>query len=129
MKLYLSLLLLLFAFNVSASCEEAIDQVGYRTCIAEKAESSQKEVKAKQEELLHKIKAWDEEPEFKNKTIEYFEKAVKSFEIYKQHQCDYEWSAAAGGNGGSSMAFRCIIKLNEDYLKSLESQLSWYKSY
>jgi hypothetical protein len=129
MKLYLTSLLLFFTFNVSASCDDAIDQVGYRLCIAKKAESSEKEVKAKQAELLNKIKTWDQEPEFRNETIKLFDKAVKSFESYKQHQCDYEWSAAAGGNGGSSMAFSCIIKLNKDYLKSLESQLNWYEPY
>ena len=129
MKLHLSLLLLLFTIDAHASCDDAIDQIGYRICLSQKAESSQKEVEAKQTELLAKIKTWDQEPEFRDETIKLFKKAAKSFESYKQHQCDYEWSAAAGGNGGSSMAFHCVIKLNTEYLNSLNTQLNWYEAY
>jgi hypothetical protein len=122
-------LLLLFTFDAYALCDDAIDQIGYRTCLAQKAESSQKEVEVKRIALLTKIKSWDQEPEFRGETIKLFEKAANSFESYKQHQCDYEWSAAAGGNGASSMAFHCVIKLNTEYLNSLETQLGWYEPY
>ena len=83
----------------------------------------------KQIELLYKINAWDEEPEFRKETIRLFEFAKKSFEAYKIAQCQYESSAAAGGNGSGSMGAICMIKLNNEYLKSLEKQLSWYDSY
>lgn len=130
MKLHISLLLLLlFTIDAYALCDDAIDQIGYRICLSQKADSSQKEVEAKRTELLTKIKAWDQEPEFRDETVKLFEKAVKSFESYKQHQCDYEWSAAAGGNGGSSMAFHCVIKLNTEYLNLLNTQLDWYEPY
>ncbi|MBQ4811455.1 DUF1311 domain-containing protein [Pseudoalteromonas luteoviolacea] len=128
MKL-LPLLLILFTLDVNASCNDSVDQIGYRICIAQKAEATQKAVEKEQARLLNKIKSWEQEPEFRNETIKLFEKAVKSFESYKQHQCDYEWSAAAGGNGGSSMAASCMIKLNSQYLDFLKTQLGWYESY
>ena len=128
MKLLFASLLIFFSSHVSASCDEAIDQVGYRICISQKAENSAQEVKAKQDELLNKIKSWDQEQEFRDETIKLFKKAIKSFDTYKEHQCRYEWSAAAGGNGASSMGAICTIRLNNDYLKSLNVQLSWYEA-
>lgn len=127
MKLFLASLLMFFSSHVSALCDDALDQVGYRVCISQEAENSAQEVKAKQEELLNKIKSWDQEPEFRNETVKLFKKAIKSFETYKEHQCRYEWSAAAGGNGASSMGAICTIELNNSYLKSLNLQLSWYE--
>ena len=127
MKLLFASLLIFFSSHVSASCDDAIDQVGYRICISQKAENSAQEVKTKQEELLNKIMSWDQEPEFRDETIKLFKITIKSFETYKENQCRYEWSAAAGGNGASSMGAICTIRLNKDYLKSLKVQLSWYE--
>ncbi|WP_438464092.1 lysozyme inhibitor LprI family protein [Marinomonas sp. PE14-40] len=129
MKLFIASLLIFFTSYVSSSCDKAIDQVGFRACLSQKADNSAKEVRAKQEELLNKIKSWDQEPEFRNETIELFKKSVKSFDSYKERQCRYEWSAAAGGNGASSMGASCTIRLNKDYLNSLELQFKWYEPY
>ncbi len=129
MKIYVSSLLLCFTFNAFASCTDTADQVEYRVCVAEKSESSAIKVKEKQAELLKKIKSWDQEPEFINETIKLFEKSVKSFELYKKHQCMYESSAAAGGNGGGAMGASCTTRLNTEYLNTLEKQLAWYESH
>ena len=78
MKLLFASLLIFFSSHVSASCDDAIDQVGYRICISQKAENSVQEVKAKQKELLNKIKSWDQEPEFRDETIKLFKIYIKA---------------------------------------------------
>lgn len=117
---------MLLSFNVAASCADSVDEVSYRMCNLNTLEKIEEEVKAKQELLRSKIKKWDEHPEFRNKTSELFEQAAESFQSYLEKQCKYEWSAAAGGNGASSLSARCKTKLYREYLSSLELQTGWF---
>ncbi|QPB82383.1 hypothetical protein CWC22_005030 [Pseudoalteromonas rubra] len=55
MKFYVSSLLLCFTFNAFASCTEAVDQIEFRMCVAEKSENSAIKLKEKQAKLLKKL--------------------------------------------------------------------------
>ena len=129
MKHLFSLLIFLFTPIAFALCSDSVDQMEYRVCIAKKAEESSQKVKDKQRELLEKIQNWDQEPRYKNEAISLLYSAMSSFESFKTQQCNYEASAAAGSNGGGTIGAQCWIRLNQDYLESIESQLKWYDSY
>ena len=129
MKHLFSLLIFFFTPMAFALCSDSADQMEYRVCIAKKAEDSSQKVKSKQMELLEKIKNWDQEPQYKSETISLLRTAMSSFESFKKHQCNYEVSIAAGSNGGGTIGAQCWIRINQDYLESLESQLEWYESY
>lgn len=128
MRLFLTSLFMILSFNVMASCADSDDQVSYRMCKFKTLEKLEEEVKAKQELLRTKIKEWDEHPDFRNKASELFEQAVKSFQSYLEKQCKFEWSAAAGGNGASSMLASCKTNFYKQYLSSLELQISRFES-
>lgn len=93
-----------------------------RACWIKAAEKSNLLVRSAQESLRKRIKSWDEDAESIERTLVLFDESTKRFSRYRQSQCEFEASAAAGGNGAGDMRLSCQIALDETYLRSLREQ-------
>lgn len=90
------------------------------------AKNADGRVQAAQQLLRQRIGRWSEDPPERTRTRALFDDAANGFARFRQAQCDYEASVAAGGNGAGDMRLRCEIDLDEAYLKSIQSQSAWF---
>lgn len=97
-----------------------------RACWIKAAEKSDLLVRSAQESLRKRIKSWDQNAEYMERTLVLFDESTKRFSRYRQSQCEFEASAAAGGNGAGDMRLSCQIALDETYLRSLHEQSTWF---
>ena len=104
------------------SCDHASE----RACWIKAAEKSKALVHSAQESLRKRIKGWDEDAEYIERTLVLFNESTKRFSRYRQSQCEFEASAASGGNGAGDMRLSCQIDLDETYLRSLRIQSTWF---
>jgi hypothetical protein len=125
-KLTAVLVTMLTSGLASASCEMPSDHVELRECLERKVDQLSQEVNAAQQIVRDKIAAWDEEPYYKSRSLELFDQATSQFKVYQASQCQFEASAAAGGNGAGDMRLSCQIDLYKVYLKSLNEQATWF---
>lgn len=93
-----------------------------RACWIKAAQKSKARVDSAQEALRKRIKGWDEDAEFIERSLVLFNESTKRFSRYRQSQCDFEASVSAGGNGADDMRLSCQIALDEAYLRSLHEQ-------
>lgn len=127
-KLTIALILVSLAMTAHASslCRNAPDHATERACLIREAELSIQKVKAAQNALRKDIGAWDEEPYFKAKTLDLFNSSIHQFQSYRDTQCEYEASMAAGGNSADDLRLYCKIELDDIYLKALKKQAVWF---
>ena len=97
-----------------------------RACWIKAVEKSNALVHSAQESLRKRIKSWDEDAEYIERTLVLFDESTKRFSRYRQSQCEFEASSAAGGNGAGDMRLSCQIALDESYLRSLNEQSTWF---
>lgn len=93
-----------------------------RACWIKAAEKSNALVHTAQESLRQRIKNWDEEADYIKRTLSLFDESTKQFNRYRQSQCEFEASTAAGGNSADDMRLNCQIALDETCLRSLQGQ-------
>jgi hypothetical protein len=124
--------LLITTWSVAAlsapTCGDAPDHASERACWVKAARNSNARVRAAQELQRHRIKSSDLEAAFKSRALALFNMAATTFAQYRQAQCEYEASAAAGGNGADDMRLSCQVSINEAYLKSIQAQASWFSA-
>jgi hypothetical protein len=125
------LLLLVFVFQSAAalavpSCGDAPSHASERACWTKAANDSAARVKAEQAKQRQRIEHWGQDPPERARSLALFNKAASQFVRFRQAQCDYEASAAAGGNGAGDMNLSCQVALDESYLKSLHEQARWF---
>lgn len=97
-----------------------------RACWVKAAEKSNALVRSAQVSLRERIKNWGEEAGSIERTLVLFDESAKRFNRYRQAQCEFAASTAAGGNGAGDMRLSCQITLNEAYLRSLHEQSVWF---
>jgi len=112
----------------SASCKNPVDHVEQRQCSEREATRLSREVRAAQNVVRDKIATWEQEASYKATSLSLFNNAATQFKAYLARQCEFEASAAAGGNGTSDMRLECQIALYGAYLKSLQEQAAWFES-
>jgi hypothetical protein len=108
------------------ACGDAPDHASERACWVKAARNSNARVHAAQELQRQRIERSDLEVASKSRALALFNAAATTFARYRQAQCEYEASAAAGGNGAGDMRLSCQVALNEAYLKSFQAQTSWF---
>ena len=128
MKLATFLAAILVSGVASASCERPLDHVEQRRCSKREAIRLSRDVRVAQQLIRTRIASWDEDPANKSRTLALFNKAATQFRSYQTRQCEFEASAAAGGNGASDIRLSCQITLYGAYLKSLQKQAAWFES-
>ena len=121
-----ALLLLLASWPALATCQAAIDHVEERRCAEQTVAHLSQEIGDVQRLVRERILAWEEDPLCKERALDLFEAAAKQFEIYRKKQCEFEASAAAGGNGAGDMQLDCQARLGAAYLKALKAQAGWF---
>jgi hypothetical protein len=85
-------------------------------------------VTAAQAEMIKRIQAWDEDQGYKAETLRFFRISIDQYFQYRTARCDFERSAAAGGNGAGDMALECQIDLDDNYIRSISEQGKWFKA-
>ena len=133
--MYLRAVALVVLFSLAGLASAAPDcggrsssHAGERACWIKAAEKSDLLVRSAQESLRKRIKSWDENAEYIERTLVLFDESTKRFSRYRQSQCEFEASAAAGGNGAGDMRLSCQIALDETYLRSLHEQSMWFSA-
>ena len=87
-----------------------------RACWTKADEQPNALVDSAQESLRKRIEGWDEEAEYIGRTLVLFDESTKRFSRYRQSQCEFAASTAAGGNGAGDMLLSCQIALGRNLL-------------
>ena len=105
-------------------CGDAPDHASERACWIKADKDSDARVHMEQELQRQRIDQWDQDRPYRARTLALFNEAADKFAHLRHAQCDYEASAAAGGNGAGDMRLSCQGALDNAYLKSLRSQVA-----
>ena len=69
---------------------------------------------------------WSGEAVWRHYSLAAFNKATKQFRSYRKAQCDFEATAAAGGNGAGDMQLECQVELDKPYLELLHKEITLF---
>ena len=94
-----------------ATCQSAPDHALQRQCMSRVVEETMKEVAIAEQRVRQAIAKWDEDREWKGRSLGLFEKAIRSFREFQSSSCDAEASAAAGGNAAGDLRLGCEYRL------------------
>jgi hypothetical protein len=100
-----------------------------RACWIKAAEQSSADVQAAQKLHRERIKRWSEDAAYMERSLMLFDESTQQFSRYRQSQCEFEASAAAGGNSAGDIRLKCQIALDEAYLRSLHGHVTWFPRY
>lgn len=109
------------AYANADPCSVASSHVEERSCLESMFEETEKRLVKAEVRTAAKIVAWDEEPEYRNKSRKALSAANLAFRKYRASQCKYAWSLAAGGNGATDMRLSCAIELTESRIGQLDA--------
>jgi uncharacterized protein YecT (DUF1311 family) len=107
--------------DIIGSCSKDNSHVEMSECIEGRAAQSMAQLKAAESKLLRRIEKMDEEQEYILQMKQDLEKANDTFARYRQMQCKFYASMAAGGNSAGNLRQACITELNE----RRTDQLQW----
>ena len=94
-----------------------------RQCLERIAAESRVKLEHARALLIKRIQTWDEEASYRQRTLTLLNQSYDRFKNYRNFQCEYEASTAAGGNGAGDMRLQCQIDLNAHYVTWLNTQL------
>jgi hypothetical protein len=109
-------------------CTGSVDHASERACLERQAAQSKARVTAAQAEMIKRIQAWDEDQGYKAETLRLFRISIDQYFQYRTARCDFERSAAAGGNGAEDMTLECQIDLDDSYMHSISEKEKWFKA-
>ena len=118
-KVIAPLVVMALAFGAARSADECStepDHVSQRACLERVASQSMADLEAAEQAAKLRIERWDEEPEYRTRSLGLFEAAERHFTEYRTAQCDLAASRAAGGNGAHDMRLLCQIQLNRAHI-------------
>lgn len=102
-------------------CAGASSHAEERSCLESMFGEAEKRLVKAEVRTAAKIAAWDEEPEYRNKSRKALLAANLAFRKYRASQCEYAWTLAAGGNGATDMRLTCAIELTESRITQLDA--------
>jgi len=108
------------AHAIAAPCSGSSSHAEERSCLESMFGEMEKRLVKAEVRTAAQIAAWDEEPEYRNKSRKALSAANLAFRKYRASQCEYAWSLAAGGNGATDMRLSCAIELTESRIKQLD---------
>lgn len=94
-----------------------------RACLEKLAATTAADVVLVQSDVSKRITHLDDEAEVKNNMLRHFRSATEQFHRYCTAQCEFEASAAAGGNGAGDLRLLCEVRLNREYVARLKKPL------
>jgi len=128
----LFLLLLLYTdfaiAHVVADCRQKphMDHVSETACLTQLAGKASQKMNSAYNTLKKHIAAWDANPEERVAVLKTLEAAQHHYLLYKKSECEFEFSVALGGNGGSDMRLSCEIALDTARYELLRDQSDWF---
>lgn len=108
----------------TTGCGREKDHVSYRECLEKKASHSRVELEHALALLAKRIDTWDEELEYRQRARAHLKQSFGLFQRFRESQCGFEASLAAGGNGAGDMRLHCEANLNNQFAKSLRSRMT-----
>jgi uncharacterized protein YecT (DUF1311 family) len=107
-------------------CSRFVDEVTARRCAERAAQVAQEELRQAEDSVRIRIKQWDEDQNWKQRAIQQFERSVAAFRDFQTAACDFDASAAAGGNAAGQMRNVCLTRLAKERIRTLTEQRSWF---
>ena len=99
---------------IRKECNPGQSHPEVRACLQAKAEVSAHELRRVEDQLRESLAAWDQEAEYIQRSKTSFEKSVAEFARYRDRQCEFRSSLAAGGNSQGDLRLSCIYELNTE---------------
>ena len=120
-------LLCLFASGAAAAmdCTESKSHVEGRICLEALAIKTNLEMERLEGQLRSRIKLWDQDPASIQHSLVMFDQERQAYRRYREARCEFDASAAAGGNGAGDMRLRCMANLDGQRIENLNIRLEW----
>ena len=125
-------ILLLLALTVSSTqaqrnqaaqdCFDTGSQATARECLQQRAARSEAQLKAVEAATLKAVNDWKDTPSNRQRSARELKASIALFRRFREHQCEFEASLAAGGTGGSHRRLLCRIELDEQRMQYLQLQ-------
>jgi len=109
------------AGEILSTCSKDHSHVEMSGCIEQSAAKSEATLNAAESTLLDRIAKRDEEPTVVAGMKKAYEEGNEAFKNYRDNECQFYGSMAAGGNGANDLRMACTAALNA----SRADQLRW----
>lgn len=96
----------------SDQCYKLQSHADVRVCLETQSNESAAGVAQAEDDFRSALARWDQELEYRARTRSNFDAAVLSFKSYREAQCEFQASLAAGGNAAGDQRLLCNIQLN-----------------
>lgn len=101
-------------FNVASHAET-------RACLEARAKDSALALTNAESALRSALLNWDQEQQYKTRSISKLDTASTQFQRYRKNQCEFDASLAAGGNAADDRRLLCYIALDEKQAAELQA--------
>jgi len=101
-------------FNLASHAEA-------RACLDAHAKESALAVTNAENSLRSTLSNWDQEQQYKTRSISKLDTSATQFQRYRKAQCDLQASLAAGGNAAGDRRLLCHIALDEKRVAELQA--------
>jgi len=109
-------------------CTETQSHVHGRICLEALATKTNLEMERLESQLRSRIKLWDQDQaSYVQRSLLLFEQERQSYRRYREARCEFDASAAAGGNGAGEMRLGCMADLDGQRIESLNIRLEWFE--
>jgi uncharacterized protein YecT (DUF1311 family) len=104
---------------VDRACSDAPSHADQRACLESLFTQADLHLASVEKDALNRIRAWDEEQNYRNRSRQQFLDSIQTFRKYRTSQCRFLHSLAAGGNGATDMMLSCSIELSNQRIAQL----------
>lgn len=98
-----------------------------RACLKSKADSSLNELHQIEDAMRKALMAWDQDQEVVKRSTNNFESSVKEFVQYRDQQCEFIASLAAGGNSQGDLRYSCGYEMNQKRIDEVKQAINFIK--
>lgn len=102
-------------------CFNSASHAEARACLEARAKESALAVKNAENSLRSTLSNWDQEQEYKKRSISKLDTAAIQFQRYRKAECELQASLAAGGNAAGDRRLLCCIALDEKRVAELQA--------
>lgn len=102
-----------------AQCLKLPSHAESRACLEAKVKESDSILDHTETAFLSTLTHWDEEAQYKSRSVTQLQASVSKFAQYRESQCEFLSSLAAGGNGAGDRRLLCHIGLNQRRIAEL----------
>jgi uncharacterized protein YecT (DUF1311 family) len=102
-------------------CFKVASHAEARACLEAQSKQSDLALKKAESSLRSALAQWDQETQYKSRSTAQVERAAATFQRYRESQCEFQASLAAGGNGSGDRRLLCHIELNRRRVAELQA--------